>query len=434
MEDFAELVRLALELPKGYISKKTIKGKQYYYLQYFENGKKVSKYIKSSELSKIKEQLSKRDEVEEELFKIESTSKRLPVLDKRSRELTGYVMSEDEIVAKYKQGQLVYLDENKCPLLLKRTHNLSLFLSSRALDNSRINSRLLKRYLRIAHESDEMVALYAHGASITDTYWFKALGSRLHYKDVKFDRDHYADIVLKGKIDYFSNKLFLNPQLTLIGSYEKCWKLINNEWWMYKKGTDKEYFSELFVAKLCKYFGFDTANYEYDDGFIRSKNFATKYIFEPMSYLMDNDDIYDHVFNLLYKMDKTLAKDYLKIIFMDTLTNNVDRHNENYGFLRDKKTGKIVKMAPNFDNNMALISRNSLNENCTKDGFVGIFVKFLQKNKEASSLMKEIRIRELSKKDIESLINDIPIHVDEDIANPLEKRFNYLMNKIKNID
>ena len=159
-----------------------------------------------------------------------------------------------------------------------------------------------------------------------------------------------------------------------------------------------------------------------------------EYNFEPMSSLMDNDDIYDHVFNLIYKMNPNFAKDYLKIIFMDTLVNNVDRHNENYGFLRNKKTGKIIKMAPNFDNNMALISRNSLNENCTKDGFVGIFVKFLQKNNEASSLMKEIRIRELCKKDIESLINNIPIHVDEDIAIPLEKRFNYLMNKIKTID
>ena len=434
MEDFAELIKLALELPRGYISKKTIKGKTYYYLQYFENGKKVSKYIKKDELENIQKQLEKRDEVQEELFKIESTSKRLAVLDKRSRELTGYVMSNDDIVAEYKQGKLIILDENKCPLLIRRTHNLSSFLSSRALDNSRINSRLLKRYLRIAHESDEMVSLYAHGASITDNYWFKPLGSRLHFKDICFDRDYYADIVLKGKIDYFSKKLFLNPQLTLIGSFEKCWKLVNNEWWMYKKGNDKEYFSELFVEQLCNYFGFDSAHYEYDDGFIRSKNFALEYNFEPMSSLMDNDDIYDHVFNLIYKMNPNFAKDYLKIIFMDTLVNNVDRHNENYGFLRNKKTGKIIKMAPNFDNNMALISRNSLNGNASKDGFVSIFIKFLQKNKEASSLMKEIDVKPLSKEVIAKLISNIPIRVDEDIADPLIKRFDYLINKIKTID
>ena len=109
MEDFSELIKLALELPSGYISKKTIKGKTYYYLQYFENGKKISKYIKQNELETVKKQLEKRDEVEEKLFKIESTSKRLAVLEKRSRELTGYVMSGDDIVAEYNKGQLVFL-------------------------------------------------------------------------------------------------------------------------------------------------------------------------------------------------------------------------------------------------------------------------------------------------------------------------------------
>lgn len=83
MEDFSELIKLALELPSGYISKKTIKGKTYYCLQYFENGKKISKYIKKSELETVKKQLEKRDEVEEKLFKIESTSKRLAVLGHR---------------------------------------------------------------------------------------------------------------------------------------------------------------------------------------------------------------------------------------------------------------------------------------------------------------------------------------------------------------
>lgn len=434
MEDFSELIKLALELPSGYISKKTIKGKTYYYLQYFENGKKISKYIKQSELETIKKQLEKRDEVEEKLFKIESTSKRLAVLEKRSRELTGYVMSGDDIVAEYNKGQLVFLDEQKCPLLIRRTKNLSLFLSSRALDNSRINSRLLKRYLRIAHESDEMVSLYAHGASITDNYWFKPLGSRLHFKDICFDRDYYADIVLRGKIDYFSNKLFLNPQLTLIGSFEKCWKLVNKEWWIYKKGTDKEYFSELFIEQLCKFFEFDTAHYEYDDGFIRSKNFADKYNFEPMSSLMGNDDTFEHVFNLLYEMNINYAKDYLKIVFMDILVNNVDRHNENYGFLRDKKTGKIIKMAPNFDNNLALVSRESLDPNMYRSGLATLFIKFLAKNKNASNLIKEIRIKTLTKEVVEAIIKNIPVHIDEDITTPILKRFNYLIDKIKTID
>ena len=33
-----------------------------------------------------------------------------------------------------------------------------------------------------------------------------------------------------------------------------------------------------------------------------------------------------------------------------------DRHTNNFGLLRDVKTGKLLGLAPNYDNNMALIS------------------------------------------------------------------------------
>ena len=57
-------------LPKGYISKKTIGGKQYLYLQ-TRNGDTVeSKYIKAEESEEIKSQLSLRKEYEEQLPEI----------------------------------------------------------------------------------------------------------------------------------------------------------------------------------------------------------------------------------------------------------------------------------------------------------------------------------------------------------------------------
>ena len=42
---------------------------------------------------------------------------------------------------------------------------------------------------------------------------------------------------------------------------------------------------------------------------------------------------------------------------MDTIIFNMDRHTQNFGFLRDIDTGEIISLAPNFDNNVALISR-----------------------------------------------------------------------------
>lgn len=52
-----------------------------------------------------------------------------------------------------------------------------------------------------------------------------------------------------------------------------------------------------------------------------------------------------------------LILDYVKMIFLDTLVANPDRHTFNYGILRNSENGNIIGFAPNFDNNRALISR-----------------------------------------------------------------------------
>lgn len=65
-----EIEQMLSVLPKGYISKKTIGGKQYLYLQ-TRNGDTVeSKYIKAEEADEITNQISLRKEYEAELPEI----------------------------------------------------------------------------------------------------------------------------------------------------------------------------------------------------------------------------------------------------------------------------------------------------------------------------------------------------------------------------
>ena len=53
MQDiYEEIEKLEKELstyPKGYISRKVLNGKERFYLQWAENGKTISKYIKNNE-------------------------------------------------------------------------------------------------------------------------------------------------------------------------------------------------------------------------------------------------------------------------------------------------------------------------------------------------------------------------------------------------
>ena len=65
----------------------------------------------------------------------------------------------------------------------------------------------------------------------------------------------------------------------------------------------------------------------------------------------------DDCYGILRDIDKNIADEYVKMVWLDTVCFNMDRHTENSGLLRDNDSGEIIKSAPNFDNNIALISR-----------------------------------------------------------------------------
>lgn len=64
-------------LPRGYISRKTINGKEYRYLQTRINGKMVSTYLKGDEADRVAAGLAERKTMEAELPKIVTRMKEL---------------------------------------------------------------------------------------------------------------------------------------------------------------------------------------------------------------------------------------------------------------------------------------------------------------------------------------------------------------------
>ena len=148
------------------------------------------------------------------------------------------------------------------------------------------------------------------------------------------------------------------PELTNIGSFEKCRKLREGKWWMYKKANHDEMFSEIFIYELGKALGMNMAVYERGEGYIKSPDFtdAATVNFEPVSAFMGDNEEYSDVVEALKKLCPEAIADYIRLIFMDTVCANPDRHTNHFGLLRDTNTGKLLGFAPNFDNNMALIS------------------------------------------------------------------------------
>lgn len=431
MQELEELIKKLNSLPKGYLSCKIINRKRHHYLQRKELGKVVSTYIKECDVPFYKDLLKEREDVLKILNDYTNKGELMKeTLSKGDSELTGYIMMGDQEVATIVKDKVIDVDSKKAPHNIKLGGSIKGFLSKRCLDESRNNSRLLKKALNVSES--ELLPLYVYGATITDNYWFKPKRCNLHYKDIRFKEDTYYDLSLKGDNSFTPNKPRKSPQLTLVGSFEKGWKLIDKTWWLYKVGNENELFSEMFVSRLASKLDIPSAYYELDGAYIRTRNFADKYNFEPISYLVGDNQDFNHVFSCLNKINKEIAKQYLLLMWFDALVYNYDRHNENYGLLRNKNTGKIVSLAPNFDNNNALISRtNTLLEDRSQDGMINSFVKFLETNKIAYNAFKEITLPDVNKQIITSVLGEISIKKDDaNITNFIINGFKELNYKL----
>ena len=432
MSTISELLKEKKTLPSGNVYAKTINGKKYYYHQYFKDGKRYSKLVPEEQVTNLIQKIVKRIELEGQI-KEKLSKEKVIRLSKNATNLTGFVMSGNIPVTEFSNGELLSINNQLAPLSIRRTHSLEKFLSLRVIDMSRTNARLLKKALNISVDEDYKIALYAYALSICDNFWFKPKHSKIKFNDLILKSDSYSDLSLKGDTNYFPCESNLTPELTTTGSFEKGWKLIDDSWWLYKSGNNRQIFSELFCYHFAELIGVNTAKYELDGKYIRSLNFADKYNFEPMAALADNNDNYEYVFALLYQISPIIAKDYLKLMLFDATIYNVDRHNENYGILRDRNTGEVVSLAPNFDNNLALVSNEELLKNPTADGLIKLFVKFIKNNPIAKQLFIEINWKSITKEDIESIIKNMPIHVDKenDLVEKVLSRYNYLINSIR---
>ena len=324
-----------------------------------------------------------------------------------------YIMSGNKAAAKYIDGSFEILDKSLCPLYLLNTGNVEHWLEMRAIDCHRANSRLLKRALRLKEYDDINTVLSVNAVTITDNYWIKPANSSLTYEDVRFDNDSFSNLALTGNYNSFNRAMnsrqSKTPELTNTGSFEKCWKLINGEWWMYKKADHNQQFTEIFISRLSARLRMKTAVYERGEKCVKTKDFTrnASVNFEPAySFMNDNDD-YRAVYEGLMSLTPKAVPDYVKMIFMDTVTANPDRHTFNFGILRDIKNGAVIGLAPNFDNNMALISNGYPSSTARKnDAFVRLFNELTAYD---ASLKKYIP--KLTEDDIRQTIADVGMRV-----------------------
>ena len=108
--------------------------------------------------------------------------------------INGTLMNGEREIGIIDNGILSSYDEKLIPLFLKRTRNIEKWLRTRSTDPSRSNIRKLKSVFDI--EDDRDCVLPVNAMTITDRYWIRFNDEE--YEDIRFKRDDYCNLALKG--------------------------------------------------------------------------------------------------------------------------------------------------------------------------------------------------------------------------------------------
>lgn len=211
----------------------------------------------------------------------------------------------------------------------------------------------------------------SYGLSLNDTLWFKpadADGSITwdsvnHYVNT-FNND-IAEYMLTGKGLAGLHMRTTSPEFGTNGMLPKCWhREEDGQIYLYKGGTSRccntgnEPYSEYMCSSILaamRMENFVPYTLKHYHGHLVSScpMFTSKEVgYTPVCNYSNPEDFTDIV--SLFE-DLGLREQFEDLLIFDALVYNTDRHLNNYGFLRDNDTYKVVGMAPIFDNGCGML-------------------------------------------------------------------------------
>ncbi|MCR4638032.1 HipA domain-containing protein [Ruminococcus sp.] len=209
------------------------------------------------------------------------------------------------------------------------------------------------------------------GLSLSDHYWIKPYGSDMTWEDVNFfDNDFSDDIgdVLFGTSDKNAGFDFLSPDNTSDGNLKKRWKIIDGKRCLLKSGSNpysQQTFNEVIASKIMNRLGIDHVPYSVtwinDEPYSVCEDFVTKdtelisaWRVLQLRTKANHENEYLHYVNICRELGIDIVSSIDKMIVLDYIIANEDRHFNNFGLLRDANTLEWLGAAPIFDSGTSL--------------------------------------------------------------------------------
>ena len=271
---------------------------------------------------------------------------------------------------------------------------------------------------------------------LNDTLWVKKADSRDCWSTVNLYSNSFNDIAEQTAFEEGIGEIGFSgtsPEITSEGSFGKCWKKIDNEIFLIKKGSEDigiepytEYFSSQIAGRLCaKSVAYDLIDFK---GHIstRCKSFTDeRYGFVPFYRFCEEKEI-SKIIDFFNKAPYSQWYErFVEMIVLDSVIVNPDRHVGNFGFLIDNESFEIVDLAPIFDFNLSLEAFYDIDdvyEHIRKRDFGhalgGDFIQVARvlKNKKTENVLKEMKDFKFDTNELCSTLPESKISIMEELV------------------
>ncbi len=306
------------------------------------------------------------------------------------------------------------------PYIIKPSENredfikpLNIWLSTRFQQNS----HWFKQISRKNHKIDLITAIYtkSYGLSLSDQYWIKPSNDKKKWEEVNFYTNnfqykHFLEVGLTDRnYDYEDVDVLYSPDITTGGELGKCWIIDSNKTRILYKTTNTflglEPINEMLSTKICKILDVACADYE-----VKILSNLTKktlvsgcptFCSEDIELIPFNDlgihnesykQDFEEYLNLLKANGIKEAKEKVsKMLLLDVIISNHDRHMNNYGIIRDSNTLKWIDVAPIYDSGRSMLTYLP-NIDLDYDNELFVFNSSGCSHKEVLSLISDLKL------------------------------------------
>lgn len=218
----------------------------------------------------------------------------------------------------------------------------------------------------------QMLLTRCFGLSLSDQYWVKPQGSDLQWERINFFTNPFSeDIgnVLLGKVTDGAGLDFHSPDNTSDGFLKKRWKIIDGKRCLLKAGSNpfmQQPFNEVIATIVAQRLDIPHVPYSllWDDGtpysvcedFITPDTELVSAWRVMQTQKKDNStSIYRHYLNCCKALGVPGIEHAVdQMIVLDYLIANEDRHQNNFGLIRNANTLEWIGVAPIFDSGSSL--------------------------------------------------------------------------------